>query len=55
MDDGFQPTGDHDHSSGTVALTHVYPATDELDLVAEVRRGYDGEVIVAEDGLDLDL
>lgn len=34
-----------------VVLTHVYPAADELDLVAEVGKGYDGEVIVAEDGL----
>lgn len=34
-----------------VVLTHVYPAADELDLLAEVRRGYEGEVVVAEDGL----
>jgi ribonuclease BN (tRNA processing enzyme) len=33
-----------------VVLTHVYPAADELDLVAEVGRGYDGEVLVAKDG-----
>lgn len=36
---------------GRVVLTHVYPPADELDLAAEVaRRGYGGEVIVAEDG-----
>jgi ribonuclease BN (tRNA processing enzyme) len=34
-----------------VVLTHIYPAADELDLVAEVGRGYEGEVIVADDGL----
>ena len=34
-----------------VVLTHVYPAADEVDLAAEVGRGYEGEVIVAEDGL----
>ncbi len=35
---------------GRVVLTHVYPPADELDLPAEVGRGYDGEVVVAEDG-----
>ncbi len=34
-----------------VVLTHIYPAAEELDLPAEIRRRYDGEVIVAEDGL----
>ncbi len=34
-----------------VVLTHVYPTADELDLQAEVGRGYAGEVVVAEDGL----
>ncbi len=34
-----------------VVLTHLYPAAEELDLVAEVGRGYGGEVVVAEDGL----
>ena len=34
-----------------VVLTHIYPAADELDLVSEVSKNYDGEVIVAEDGL----
>jgi ribonuclease BN (tRNA processing enzyme) len=38
---------------GRVVLTHVYPPADELDLVAEVGRGYDGEVVLAEDGLEL--
>jgi ribonuclease BN (tRNA processing enzyme) len=32
-------------------LSHVYPAADDLDLVSEVGRGYEGEVVVAEDGL----
>jgi ribonuclease BN (tRNA processing enzyme) len=38
-----------------VVLTHIYPVTDLLDLVAEVSNGFDGEVIVAEDGLKLDV
>jgi len=36
-----------------VVLTHIYPAADRLDLVSEVSRGFDGEVILAEDGLTL--
>lgn len=36
-----------------VVLTHIYPAADRLDLVSEVRRGFDGEVVLAEDGLEL--
>jgi ribonuclease BN (tRNA processing enzyme) len=38
-----------------VVLTHIYPAVDELDLVTEVGRGYAGEVIVAEDGLEFEV
>lgn len=34
-----------------VVLTHIYPAADTMDLVAEVGRGYGGEVVVARDGL----
>jgi ribonuclease BN (tRNA processing enzyme) len=34
-----------------VVLTHIYPAADALDLPAEVGRGFDGEVVVAGDGL----
>ncbi len=34
-----------------VVLTHVYPQADALDLVQEVSRGFEGEVVVAEDGL----
>jgi ribonuclease BN (tRNA processing enzyme) len=34
-----------------VILTHIYPAVEGLDLVSEVGRGFDGEVILAEDGL----
>ena len=36
---------------GRVVLTHVYPAVDDSGLIPEVERGYDGEVILAEDGL----
>lgn len=38
-----------------VVLTHIYPVGDLLDLVAEVGKGFDGEVIVAEDGLTLKI
>lgn len=38
-----------------VVLTHIYPAADGLDLVAEVSRGYDGEVILAEDGFRFEV
>jgi ribonuclease BN (tRNA processing enzyme) len=35
---------------GRVVLTHVYPSVDNSGLIPEVKRGYDGEVVVAEDG-----
>ena len=38
-----------------VVLTHIYPAAEDLDLVSEVNRGFDGEVVVAEDGLELEV
>ncbi len=38
-----------------VVLTHIYPAADTLDLAPEVCRGYEGEVLVAEDGLQLEV
>ncbi len=37
--------------AGRVVLTHIYPPADALDLVEEVGRGYEGEIVVAEDGL----
>lgn len=40
---------------GRVVLTHIFPPADDLDLVSEVGRGYDGEVIVARDGLKLEV
>jgi ribonuclease BN (tRNA processing enzyme) len=38
-----------------VVLTHIYPMTGQRDLKSEVGKGFDGEVIVAEDGLTLDV
>lgn len=38
-----------------VVLTHVYPSADKLDLVAEVGKGYGGEIFVAEDGLRISV
>ncbi len=52
------------HSAATIAseagveravLTHIYPPADRLDLVSEVSRGFGGEVILAEDGLKLEV
>ena len=34
-----------------VVLTHLYPAVDDASLVSEVSERYDGEIVVAEDGL----
>lgn len=34
-----------------VVLTHLYPAAEALDLPAQIGRGYDGEIVVARDGL----
>ena len=38
-----------------VVLTHIYPPADALDLRQEVRRGFEGEVLVAEDGLEFSV
>lgn len=38
-----------------VVLTHIYPPAEELDLTAEVARGFDGEVVLAGDGLHLEV
>lgn len=38
-----------------VVLTHLFPKVDTPDLPLQVRRGYDGEVVVARDGLRLDV
>jgi ribonuclease BN (tRNA processing enzyme) len=40
---------------GRVVLTHLYPSVDHDLLASEVGRGYSGEVIVAEDGLRLNV
>jgi ribonuclease BN (tRNA processing enzyme) len=38
-----------------VVLTHIYPPADVLDLRQEVGRGFEGEVLVAEDGLEFSV
>jgi ribonuclease BN (tRNA processing enzyme) len=38
-----------------VVLTHLYPAVDDGRLPEEVRKGFDGEVLVAHDGLRLSV
>lgn len=38
-----------------VVLTHIFPPADRIDLAAKVSRDYDGEILVAKDGLSLNL
>ena len=38
-----------------VVLTHIYPPADTLDLRQEVGRGFEGEVLLAEDGLEFSV
>jgi ribonuclease BN (tRNA processing enzyme) len=38
-----------------VVLTHIYPPADALDLRQEVGHGFEGEVLVAEDGLEFSV
>ncbi|HNR11824.1 MAG TPA: ribonuclease Z [Thermodesulfobacteriota bacterium] len=38
-----------------VVLTHLYPPCDQVDIVAQVREGYDGIVVKAEDLMRIDL
>jgi ribonuclease BN (tRNA processing enzyme) len=38
-----------------VVLTHIYPPADALDLTQDVGRGFEGEVLVAEDGLEFSV
>lgn len=40
---------------GRLVLTHLYPAVDSASLPSEVGRGYDGEILVAEDGLEFNV
>jgi ribonuclease BN (tRNA processing enzyme) len=38
-----------------VALTHIYPPADELDLQQEVGHGFHDKVLVAEDGMQFSI
>lgn len=40
---------------GRVVLTHLTPAVDTSSLSSEVARSYDGEVVIAEDGMRLEV
>lgn len=40
---------------GRVVLTHLFPPVLDLDLVSEVSKGFGGEVVVAGDGLKLEV
>jgi len=38
-----------------VVLTHFYPACDRVDMLEQLRKTYDGEATLAEDGMSFDL
>jgi ribonuclease BN (tRNA processing enzyme) len=38
---------------GRVVLTHFYPACDQADMLGQLRRTFEGEAVVAEDGMRL--
>jgi ribonuclease BN (tRNA processing enzyme) len=38
-----------------LVLTHFYPPCDEVDIMADCRRAFGGEIILAEDGLRLEV
>jgi ribonuclease BN (tRNA processing enzyme) len=38
-----------------LVLTHIYPVTGGYDLVAQCRETYDGDVVLAEDGMTFNL
>ncbi|MFN8581435.1 MAG: MBL fold metallo-hydrolase [Gemmatimonadaceae bacterium] len=40
---------------GLLALTHLYPPVEQVDIVGEVRESYAGPVVVCDDGWTLDL
>ena len=40
---------------GALVLTHLMPEEREAELVAEARRAFSGEIIIAADGLSLDI
>jgi ribonuclease BN (tRNA processing enzyme) len=36
-------------------LTHIYPACADYDLAAQCRQTFDGDVVLAEDGMRFEL
>ncbi|GAB4345379.1 MAG: MBL fold metallo-hydrolase [Candidatus Abyssubacteria bacterium] len=38
-----------------LALAHIYPVSDEYDLVTECKQTFDGDVVLAEDGISFEL
>ncbi len=38
-----------------LALTHIYPVSADYDLLAQCRQAYDGDVVLAEDGMRFEL
>ncbi|HEY3028129.1 MAG TPA: hypothetical protein VGJ55_18420, partial [Pyrinomonadaceae bacterium] len=38
-----------------VVLTHLYPVWDGIDIEAEAKKLWDGDVVAASDGLRLDI
>ena len=42
-------------NAGKVVLTHLYPACDNADMLGQLRRTYDGEAMIAEDGVTVKI
>ncbi|MGD9269010.1 MAG: MBL fold metallo-hydrolase [Desulfobacterales bacterium] len=40
---------------GNLVLTHFYPECDQADIAAECRKSYDGQLILAEDLMELEI
>ena len=45
----------HEASVERVVLTHLFPAVDTPDLASKIEQDYEGEVVVARDGLNLEV
>jgi ribonuclease BN (tRNA processing enzyme) len=42
-------------SVGNLVLTHFYPECEKADIAAECRKSYDGQLILAEDLMELEI
>ena len=44
-----------DAGVGTLVLTHIMPLERDWELVEEARREFDGTIVIASDGLSLEI